>query len=294
MKKLILCCIALFSISTHAWNAVGHRVVANIAYERLQPDVRTKIDKMVADLGKEYSSIQSFSDLGPWPDTLRSQKIETFTHWHYIDIPFSDDGTPLKNIIDTDNVIWAINKIEPIVQNSKANPYERARFLAFLVHVIADIHQPLHTTARISAAHPDGDLGGNLFFIKTPAGNHSTITLHKYWDDGLDVFNVSATPDVIARLSHEITTAYPEDFFGDKLNDLKPEIWGNEGLALSEAYVYSTNENEIPNAQYINNGKELVKQQAALAGYRLARVLNQLILNSSLKTQCHGKNCSLS
>src|SRR3989344_5767009 len=121
-----------FSCNCYAWNELGHMVIANIAYQQLQPVTREKVDIMTTNLSKEYPAISNFMQMAPWADTLHSQKIETYTHWHYIDIPFSTDGTPIKNIIDTDNVLWAISQIIPVVQNQQANIYERARFLAFL------------------------------------------------------------------------------------------------------------------------------------------------------------------
>jgi hypothetical protein len=274
---LLLGMLSVFTINSYSWNALGHMVVAEIAYEQLNPEVKKKVDKMVTDLGKEYPYITSFYQLGPWPDLLKIQKIDIYSHWHYTDLAFSKDGTALKNLENTDNVIWAINQMEPIVANNKANIYERAKFLAFLVHVIADIHQPLHTTSLISAKLPDGDKGGNLYYIKFPASHPKTIHLHKLWDQGIDVFVGETTFDKVTSLSHQITALYPKEFFGAKVMDLKPEHWADEGLQTSITMVYSTPENQVPSDDYLNSGRLIVQQQAALAGYRLAAVLNQLL-----------------
>lgn len=275
LKKIIIVCVAICSFNIYAWNALGHKVVANIAYERLQPDVRSKVDKMVADLAKEYPDIHYFYDIAPWPDSIRSQKIELFTHWHYIDHAFSADGTPIKNLIDTDNAVWAVDKIQPVVGNAKANPYERARFLAFLVHIVGDIHQPLHTVARISADHPDGDQGGNLFLVKFPPTKPQTITLHKLWDQGIDLLLSSD----VKTLSAKVTSLYPESYFDSQLKDLSPSSWSKEGTAIAQSFVYSTPENAIPSSNYMAVGKEIAEERLALAGYRLAYLLNNLLSN---------------
>src|SRR5260221_234145 len=81
-----------------AWNALGHMVVANIAYTHLTPEVRAKVNKMVIDFNDEYSNIHTFLDVAAWPDTLYNQKMKSFSHWHYIDIAFSDDNTPLHDL----------------------------------------------------------------------------------------------------------------------------------------------------------------------------------------------------
>lgn len=281
--KFVLRCILIFAISfpTFSWNTVGHMVVANIAYAYLEPLQRERVDKIVKDFSKEYSNYNTFNQLATWPDSLHSQKVETFTHWHYIDIPFSTDGTPLKNISDTDNVIWAIQLIKPIVENYKANYYERARFLAFLEHIVGDIHQPLHTTARISATYPDGDQGGNLYSVKYPAIKPQTMSLHRLWDQGFDLFTGDTSQENIAMLSTMITANYPKSYFGDKNNELNPVKWGDEGFSLATGFVYSTPEKAVPDSVYVAVGTEIVKQQVALAGYRLAMLLNELLKDAA-------------
>lgn len=268
---------SMLPISSSAWNSVGHMVVAKIAYDRLTPTVRTKVDNIVASLSKEYPNITRFEQIGFWPDTLRYQKIELFSHWHYIDYAFSDDGTPVKNLIDTDNIVWAINKIEPVVKNERANPYERARFLAFLVHLVGDIHQPLHTVSRISAAFPDGDRGGNLFPIKYKMGNVRIKNLHQLWDGGVGTFETSPDPSAISELATNITTHYPATFFGQRTKDLNPENWAKEGYTIAKTVIYKTTENETPLAGYITTNQHTAEQCAALAGYRLAELMNQLL-----------------
>lgn len=271
----------VLGLSAYAWNEVGHKVIANIAYQHLEPDVRKKVDQMVCDLATEYPYIKQFIQIAPWADTLRSQKIDIYTHWHYINTPFSDDGTPLKDLNDTDNLIWAIQRIEPVMKYTNANTYEHARFLAFLVHIVGDSHQPLHTVSRISAAHPDGDEGGNFFYIKgwSHRYRHQISNLHQLWDGGVGLFDVDATPENINALTTRITTDYPESAFGDKVNDLDPKDWIQEGLKLSESQVYRTSENQPITPMYREVGQRTVEERTALAGYRLANLLNTLLIH---------------
>jgi hypothetical protein len=267
----------LYAVITYSWNALGHMVIAQIAYDNLKPEVKNKVDIMISNLNHEYPSITSFYQLGPWADSLRIQKIDIYSHWHYTDIAFSVDGAPIKSLNDNENVVWAIDQIEPIVANNKANPYERARFLAFLVHFVADIHQPLHTVSRISASTPDGDKGGNFYHIKFPASNSKKISLHKLWDQGIDVFAGEATFAKVASLSNQITALYSKKYFDAKLLDLKSDHWASEGLQTATDMVYSTPENQLPSDDYLQSGRQMAQQKAALAGYRLAAVLNQLL-----------------
>ena len=272
--------LVIITVSCHgyAWNALAHMVIADIAYEQLKPDVRKKVDIMVADLSQEYPDINQFSHIAPWPDKLRSQRIELYTHWHYINLAFSDDGTALKDMSDTDNAVWAINALLPIISNPKANPHERARSLAFLVHIVGDLHQPLHAITRISAAHPDGDHGGNLYYIKYPAVKPQKISMHKLWDQGTDLFTMPVSDSNAASLSAFIVNLFPYEYFGELVNDLASDHWANEGLAISSSFVYSTPPNVVPDTSYLQTAKQVAEQRAALAGYRLANILNKILV----------------
>lgn len=281
LKSFFAVFFVSFSFNVYGWNALGHMVVADIAYQKVTPTVRAKLDKMILNFAKEYPQDTTLMKISSWPDALRGQKVESFTHWHYIDLALSTDGTPLKDLVDTDNAVWAVNTIEPVLKNTHANPFEQARFLAFLVHIVGDLHQPLHTTSRISAAHPDGDKGGNLFTVRHTAGSAASVSLHKLWDDGagyLDGEELDNHADTIAKY---IMASYPEPFFGARVTDLNPTSWSKEGYNLAATVVYSTPENQVPSANYIENEKKTVQQQLALAGYRLANLLNLLLADKA-------------
>lgn len=274
--QLSVFCIFLFlSPLTYAWNANGHIQIANIAYRELTPQAKATVDQLVAKLHEEYPEMNSFNNIAAWLDTVRGQKIETYTHWHYIDIAFSDDGTPLKELTDTDNGLWAEKKIEQVVKNAKANPYERARFLAFLVHIVGDLHQPLHTVSRISKTYPDGDRGGNLFYVLNK-GNK--VNLHKLWDDGLGEFTYDSRNE--GRTEQEtdrLLAAYPKEYFKGNDADLKAEAWIGESNRLSTSFVYTAHEMQAVDSAYLETGKDDAKARVVLAGYRLGNLLNQLL-----------------
>jgi len=262
--------------SSFAWNATGHQVIAEIAYQRLQPAVREKVDKLVTELSQEYPAINTFPLMATWADTLHGENVDTFKRWHYIDTAFSADGTPLKNLVSSDNAIWAIQQIKPIIGNDRTNNYERARFLAFLVHITGDLHQPLHTVSRISANHPDGDLGGNDFAVKYKVHHTKIKDLHSLWDYGAGVFGTK-NPEAIHQLTQEITAHYPEATFANQINDLNPEDWAQEGMKLATTVIYNTPENVKPSDNYLALAQQTSEQEVALAGYRLAIMLNQLL-----------------
>lgn len=258
----------------YSWNAVGHMVIANIAYQQLQSNVRATVDTLVKQMNQDYASFASFADMATWPDSLKAQKIDTYSHWHYIDIAFSTDGTPLKNTVDTDNAVWATNEIEAVVKNTHANPNERARFLSFLVHIAADLHQPLHTVSYFSSLHLDGDRGGNDYYVKFD--KHS-INLHSLWDGGVGVFDEDTSPEHINTLAKTLMALYPASFFKSQIDNLVPDDWVKEGTLNAKTYVYSAAEKQDVTTAYVEAGQRVSQQEAALAGYRLASLLNQLL-----------------
>jgi hypothetical protein len=271
--------ILLMSLPAFSWWDKGHQLVAKIAYDRLTPNAKAEVDLMTRELAMQYTEIKSVTDVAVWPDNIRKQKIETFTRWHYIDMPFSDDGSVIKNAIDTDNALWAVKQIVPIIQNPKANLIERARFFAFLVHIVGDLHQPLHSVSRVSKEHPDGDRGGNLFFVMD--NNAAKLqTLHGLWDGGFGVYD-NEHASSIDELEKLITGKFPEAFFGDKVKNNDPAMWVSESGIIAREFVYNTPEKKVPTLAYQEKGKEISEQRVALAGYRLATMLNQYFSNNT-------------
>jgi hypothetical protein len=280
MTKLIRVFVACFffafaqSQPLFAWNALGHMVIADIAYQNIDTDVRQKLNDLMKYFNQEYPGYTSYMQAAPWPDLLRVQKVEMFTHWHYIDLPFSEDNTPLKNLVDTDNGVWAINTMQHAIANQYANAYERARFIVFITHIVGDLHQPLHTVSRISAKHPDGDLGGNLFLVK--AGRKRS-RLHKVWDDGIGLFKAPASEENAHEMAKSLMARYPQTYFGARVKDLHPESWAAEGMNNAQAVVYKTEEDRGLAQGYITEAQHMVEEEVTLSGYRLAAMLNQML-----------------
>lgn len=276
MKKramLLLMACLFFPSSLWAWNAAGHRVIAEIAWQNLVPAARQQASELVDIFSEEYPAIHLFMQMAPWPDQLRGQKIEYYTHWHYIDLAFSADNTPLKNLTDTDNAGWAMEKLLPVLENPNANPYEKARAMAFVIHITGDLHQPLHTVSRISKKSPNGDQGGNLFFLTRNPANRLE-NLHHLWDTGLGVFVQLSSPKDIQKMAKKIMKSWPKKYFGNEAKNTDPQKWIQEGYKTARTFVYNTPENNTPDAHYLAEGQQVSEMKAALAGYRLAALLN--------------------
>ncbi|WP_133135579.1 S1/P1 nuclease [Legionella rowbothamii] len=256
------------SFNTFAWWDSGHRLVALIAYNNLDSESQRKFNELTQTLRRDYPK----ANLATWPDAIRKNSIEAYTHWHYIDMAYSSDGSPTEVSVDTDNAVWALAQINHVLSNKDVPLSERARFTSFLVHITGDLHQPLHAISRSNKELPQGDQGGNLFWVKDPRHPESLITLHALWDSSFGLFK-DLSDEQIQRIAQEITNTYPRDYFSNQELNAPPQVWAQESYSLAKNWVYATIENEVPTLEYQQQSQELIKQRIALAGYRLTLLL---------------------
>lgn len=254
-----------------AWNAVGHRVVAQIAYDELTPHAKSTFDRYNHALDKIYKP-QSFVNAAVWLDTLRYQSIAWFATMHYIDIAFSEDGTPLP-ATDAINAVWAIDNAKAVLANKYATSFDKGIAFRILIHVVGDLHQPLHAATRVSRALPGGDRGGNLFPLQA---NPVAKNLHAYWDKGAGFLTVKKNnhalkiATIVAQLEHQWPCATLE-------LDMNPSTWAKESNTLAVLNVYKPlMDGASIDKAYQRAAKKIAAKRIAWAGCRLGTLLNQL------------------
>ena len=166
---------------------------------------------------------------------------------------------------------YLIEKATETLQNKKATAFEKAVMLRLLIHCVADIHQPMHCCSLFNKKFPHGDSGGNRFTLKGKYAN-----LHLLWDSGAGAFSEnrylenSFDSKLIAK---ELMQKYPRKNFPKTHSVVK---WAKESHKLAIAIAYQIKEGSIPSEQYLEKAREVSKRQAALAGYRLAEILNSI------------------
>ena len=276
MKKYYFLVLLLFSNALFAWGVTGHLVISQIAYDHLTSTAKVKVDNLIAVFAKQYPTFNTFELMSDWPDTLRNQNINAFNGWHFIDRPLSF-GQHRYERYDKENVVWAINQSEQVLSSPTADPVSQAMFLAFLTHFVGDAHQPLHCVTLYSAQFPQGDQGGNLYFIQSNIAQN----LHSYWDQGAG-FYAQYRPAVlsmagVSALAKKIESDYPADFFKGQQNNTNPKEWTYQSYDIAKNFVYTTPYNQPISVAYQAKAQQITEQQTALAGYRLAAVLNQLL-----------------
>jgi hypothetical protein len=258
-------------------------LVATIAQTELKPRARAECDRLLAIGGDARNA--DFVTTSPWADDIRGQRRETGP-WHYIDYYFRSDNKPAINKPDAENVVWAIQKFSAILKDRAKPDAERSEALRFLIHFVGDIHQPLHATSRETDDRPKGDQGGNAFRIVAPAAfsgmSRPPRNLHAFWDFGGGLFHGEPRPlsaDSRARidaLASSLVKQYPQRSLR-AARDLNPEHWAQESFELAKTVVYNLQENTTPTDAYVKQAQAVSGQRITLAGYRLARLLNELL-----------------
>ena len=163
-----------------AWNIPGHMLSGIIAYQILLQENPQTIDKVKAVLkkhpwyGNQWQArlqdvpvadrdLALFMQGSRWADDIRSQdKAQNRPPWHYINLPFKPKGQPVSVQIrepDPVNILTAMAENEGVVRNSSSDRERKAIALAWLFHLVGDIHQPLHAVQLFTADYPNGDRG---------------------------------------------------------------------------------------------------------------------------------------
>lgn len=274
------------SLPLRAWNATGHRIVAAIAYDRLNPKAKARVDELLKQ-HPDFATLPSreaFLTAAVWPDNIRGDKrfyddmaerptptpvlpgfpdMARHMNWHYIDVPFSPDGTPLEQPKSPNALI----ELRRIMREPSLVSYD----LPWLIHLVGDVHQPLHCTGRFTKDLPHGDQGGNLVFVM-PGRN-----LHSLWDG---LAGTDASDANVDRLSTEMMGEFMAAR-GNQRVSVDPRRWIDEGFALAKQDVYTFGDNNgtadhpiVLPAGYTAHARQIARVQLAKAGLRLAEVLN--------------------
>jgi hypothetical protein len=255
-----------------AWGVSGHSIIAEIAQRRLAPRVQDKIHDL---LGGEIS----LASIASWADSIVLLRPDT-VGWHFVNIPFEANGyDPSRDCQDSKGscVINAITKFQAILVDRSAPKPMRAEALMFLVHFVGDVHQPLHCINR-------DDAGGSqlaVTFFDKP------MSLHAVWDFGIIEKHTFDWGDYVRQIEHgwlpgkDITA----------LQRGKPADWAWEAHTAAIDVAYVLPEDFKLGDAYYQRALPVVDQQLALAGLRLARVLNEALGRSTIRRHCavsHG------
>lgn len=303
----LLVFILVLNAPMFGWDNLGHMAVAYVAYQHLNGPTRTRVNNLLK-LNPDYqrwksavpsgtSAVKSktmiFMMAATWPDFIKSKSGYTddgteggnrpdgttsiqnigysdylhHKYWHFVDTPFSKDGTPLP-ALPTPNAETQITTFRSVLASN--DPDEKKSYdLVWLEHLVGDIHQPLHAATRVNSGDSEGDHGGNLVKLCVAPCRRE---LHAFWDDLLGTGSSVATAITVGRrLSDPDATAAAKKDSGD---------WAKESFEAAKQSVYTSpiGDGDGPftiTPAYRAQAKTLARERVALAGVRLANLLNE-------------------
>jgi hypothetical protein len=295
---------------TAAWWDEGHMQIAALAYDRLDPQTRLKADALVR-LNPEYGNWvagvpdslkaqYAFVRAATWADDIKgglpgytnvgdkasnanaARNVGYYDHlshgyWHYKDLGFSTDGTPVEEP-DPVNALSQIAAFREALKPLSRLPDDvRSYDLVWLIHLVGDVHQPLHATARFSSNLSHGDEGGNKVEVVRATGER--MKLHAYWDSLFGGYSTPRGAILDGLIDPDTKLPEPDAVLAAESD---PQKWLEESKALAIEFVYaepvkSGTSPYMLDRAYETNARTTARKQAALAGSRLASLITDAL-----------------
>ena len=252
--KFILLSLAFVSaLNCFGWGQKGHDVTAYIAEKHLTPTTKSKVE---AALGNH--SLVYFSN---WLDNASHTDAYAYTKtWHYMNVD-ADETYETTSINPKGDVVSAIKEQISKLKKGSLKPADEELALKILIHLMGDIHQPMHMGHR-------SDLGGNLWPVKF--FNRDT-KLHTVWDGDLvesaHKWSFTEWQQQIDRGNKEIESAIEAG---------NVDSWGGETYKIATKVYQQTPQNTKISYDYIANAAPIIEMQFLKGGLRLAELLNSI------------------
>lgn len=240
------------AISTPDWGSTGHRTTGVIAENYLTKKTKKHINNLLQ--GQSLALISTFGD-----DIKSDKKYNKFYTWHFVNFPFN---TKYENSDKNSkgDVVTGINYCIKVLKNKNSTREDQVFYLKLLVHLIGDLHQPLH----VGKAE---DKGGNDIQVRW--FNRGT-NLHRLWDsDMIEHFNMSYTE--LAENANKLNKQQVSQIMQGSVLD-----WTYETQKLAIKTYSSAKIGEKLGYQYAYDHFSTVRSQLQKAGIRLAKVLNDI------------------
>lgn len=259
MRHLIaaaLTAATLLPVPALAWGKTGHRIIATLAVPHLSARAQAGVRGI---LGSE-----TMAEASTWPDEMRSDPSlfwqKTAGPWHYVTVPngkaYAQAGAPPEG-----DAVTALRRFATTVRDPRASPADRQLALRFIIHIVGDLHQPLHVGNG-------SDRGGNDLRV-TFDGRSSN--LHSVWDSALIDDEQLSFTEMAAWLGARVTPAESR-----RLMVADPAVWIAESAALRDQIYPAPGETRL-GYRYVFENKARMERRLTAAGFRLAAHLNRLL-----------------
>lgn len=257
MKNILSLLIAIFftlcSISANSdWGRTGHRATGEIAQSYLTKKTIKKIEKLLN--GESLALVSTYAD-----EIKSDDRFRAYSPWHYVNFPFgSDYNTHPKS--ERGDLIRAIDICIEILKDETASSDDRAFHLRLLVHLIGDLHQPLHVGKA-------DDKGANDFQV---LWFDEGTNLHSVWDTKmLESYNMSYSE--LSSNARKLSKIQIELLQQGTILD-----WMKESRVLCEDIYANTEVGENLSYRYMYKYVNVARFQIQKGGIRLAKILNDI------------------
>lgn len=254
MRKILIILFSLsLSFNALAWGQTGHRVTGAIAEHYLTPSAQAAIDDILPD--------EDLAEAATYPDEMRSSPKpfwqNTAGPFHYVTIPvgkrYADVAAPLEG-----DAITALKRFRQDLKDPLSSLATKQLALRFIVHIIGDLHQPLHAGNGI-------DKGGNEVKVKF---FWQDSNLHRVWDSGMiDQRQLSYT-EWTKRLKRKINQ---QDI--SQWTSIDPHLWISESSAIRERIYPQSQELSW---DYLFSNLPIATRRLQMGGVRIAAYLNEI------------------
>lgn len=257
MKKIVFFIALIYlPFASNAWNLIGHRVVGQIADHYINAKTRKAIQQI---LGAESIAMSA-----NWADFVKSDTSYNYlATWHYFNLPSNLPKTDLFSYLDQQagpNIYKKIPEMITVLKNSKSTSVQKKLALRMLIHLVGDLHQPMHTARQ-------EDQGGNRVQL-TWFGEKSN--LHKVWDEGLVDYQKLSYTEYAKAIDHPTVA----EFTTWQKTSLKECVF--ESYQICEKIYAGTKSDDKLSYKYNFDWIGTVNQQLLKGGIRLAKILNDI------------------
>jgi hypothetical protein len=314
----IACALAgfiLMALPAGAWNSLGHRAVAEVAWREMDPEQR----KAVTDLLKQHPHYNellaanvpegvstdewAFLTGAIWPDLIRPAgtgdkarpefitKYNVYSHAILLPVVRTSDAREisLANFeVETPNAETGLRESMAVLRNKNASAHDRAVALTWILHLCGDIHQPLHASTLVTKNKPKGNGAGGVFSVLDSRGREAK--LHSCWD-GLP--GKDGSYQGICELADALVKLRPEKMVEYRVNKTVMS-WAEEGRKVAADFAYAEEHvdfvlgadvasgkiarSDIPkiSRQYMTEAERITRKRLALAALRLSDFMKEV------------------
>lgn len=264
----VVACVfsVLFQGTAWAWGEEGHSIIAELAQRRLNDRAAAKVASL---LGKGVS----LASVSSWADDVRVDRSETY-NLHFVDIPLASDtydaARDCRPAPRGDCVVAEVDRLIATLRSPTTSPMQQREALQFLVHFVADLHQPMHTLQEDRGAN---DVPVRLYV--DPRRRERRVTnLHAAWDFGLIHVYFYSWGSYVDFLEARWLPGRDVGLLsrGSVID------WVNEAHAKARPAYAVQRGADLDNA-YIAAAREVIDHALGAGGVRLARVLNEVLGN---------------